>query len=52
VPLIDIRDDLRMPDPKRVAEDGRALSAQLDALWDPIGVYEGPEEDRAPAGEY
>jgi hypothetical protein len=41
-----------MTDPEKVAADGKALSAQLDALWDPIGVYEGPLEQQPPPGEY
>jgi hypothetical protein len=34
---------------------GRTLqdvSDALERLWDPIGVYEGPEDGHAPPGEY
>ena len=32
--------------------DLQDVSDALDRLWDPIGVYEGPEDTQAPPGEY
>ena len=46
-------DDVRdVNEPVDKSKRTAALSALLDQAWDPIGVYEGPVEDRAPAGEY
>jgi hypothetical protein len=39
-------------DPEKRAAEGKALSVQLDTLWDPIGVYDGPLDEQPPPGEY
>jgi hypothetical protein len=33
-------------------KDLQDLSDLLDRVWDPIGVYQGPDDGWAPAGEY
>jgi hypothetical protein len=33
-------------------KDLQAISDLLDQKWDPIGVYEGPRDERFPPGEY
>lgn len=38
-------------DKKRVKDDQRTIEVLLQE-WDPIGVYQGPECDWAPPGEY
>jgi hypothetical protein len=39
-------------DDQHSKRDLQDVSDVLDRLWDPIGVYEGPQDSQAPPGEY